>query len=251
MKTIKKGHKSQLVTRLQILLNQNLKPSPNLKPDGDFGKKTYEVVIQFQKLKKLKPDGIVGNMTWDALGQIITKEVAENVALNVNAPWYDIAKAELGVRENSKVNKHNARIIEYHATTTLKAQTDEIPWCSSFVNWVVTQAAYKGTNNALAKSWLDWGAKITAPVQGDIVVIKKKKTGSDSSTGSSTGYHVAFFDSKSATHIRLLGGNQRDSVKYSTFNLSRYEVKGYRRPITKKINLPAQNTINVKRVLVA
>lgn len=67
----------------------------------------------------------------------------------------------------------------------------------------------------------------------------------------STGYHVIFFDSKSATHIRLLGGNQRDSVKYSTFNLTRYEVKGYRRPITKVIILPAVNTVVVNRVLVA
>lgn len=251
MKTIRKGNKSQLVTRLQILLNQSLTPSPNLKPDGDFGKKTYEVVIQFQKLKKLKVDGIVGNKTWDALGQNTSKTVAENTDLNVTAPWYDIAKAELGVRENSKVNKHNARIIEYHATTTLKAQTDEIPWCSSFVNWVVTQSGYKGTNNALAKSWESWGAKAVSPVKGDIVIIKKKVSGSDKSTGSSTGYHVAFFDSKSATHIKLLGGNQRDSVKYSTFNLSRYEVKGYRRPITKVITLPAINTIVVNRVLVA
>ena len=251
MKTIRKGCKNQLVTRLQILLNQSLKPSPNLKPDGDFGKKTYEVVIQFQKLKKLNPDGVVGNKTWNALGQNFTKEVAENVTLSVKAPWYDVAKAELGVRENSKVNKHNARIIEYHATTTLNAKTDEVPWCSSFVNWVITQSGYKGTNNALAKSWLDWGAKVIAPVQGDIVVIKKKTKGSDSSTGTSTGYHVAFFDSKSATHIRLLGGNQRDSVKYSTFNLNRYDIKGYRRPLTKIITLPAVNTITVNRVLVA
>ena len=239
------------MTRLQILLNQNLKPSPNLKVDGDFGKNTYEVVIKFQKLKNLKPDGIVGNKTWDALGQNILKTVAENVILNVTAPWYDVAKAELGVRENSKINKHNARIIEYHATTTLAAKTDEIPWCSSFVNWVIIQSAYKGTNNALAKSWLDWGAKVITPIQGDIVILKKKKTGSDKITGSSTGYHVAFFDSKSATHIRLLGGNQRDRVKYSTFNLSRYEVLGYRRPFTKILSAPVLNKINVNRVLVA
>lgn len=251
MKTIRKGLKSQLVTRLQILLNQNLKPSPNLKSDGDFGNKTHEVVIQFQKLKNLKPDGVVGDKTWNALGQNISKTVAESVVLSTTAPWYDVAKAELGVRENSKVNKHNVRIIEYHATTTLKAKTDEVPWCSSFVNWVITESAYKGTNNALARSWLDWGAKVTAPVQGDVVVIKKKTTGSDNSTGSSTGYHVAFFDSKSATHIRLLGGNQRDSVKYSTFNLSRYDVKGYRRPSTKILTVPVLNSVMVTRVLVA
>ncbi|MFK5912878.1 MAG: TIGR02594 family protein [Woeseiaceae bacterium] len=250
MKTIRKGNQSQLVTRLQILLNQNLTPSPKLVPDGDFGKKTYDVVVQFQKLKNLKTDGVVGDKTWYALGQNISTTVAESVVLSATAPWYDVAKAELGVREKSKVNKHNSRIIEYHATTTLKAKTDEIPWCSSFVNWVITESAYKGTNNALAKSWLKWGVKVIAPVKGDIVVIKKKSSGSDKSTGSSSGYHVAFFDSKSATHIRLLGGNQRDKVKYSTFNLSRYEVKGYRRPVIKIISIPTVNII-INRFLVA
>ena len=241
MKTLGKGNKNQLVTRLQILLNQSINPSPNLKADGDFGKKTLKAVIQFQNLKKLKADGIVGNKTWNALEQNIKKEITENIGLSVMAPWYDIAKAELGVRENSRKDIHNARILEYHATTTLKATTDEIPWCSSFVNWVVIQSGYKGTNNALAKSWLNWGAKVTTPVQGDVVIIKKKSNGSDNGTGSSTGYHVAFFDSKSATHIRLLGGNQRDSVKYSTFNLSRYEIKGYRRPLSKVILPPGVN----------
>ena len=251
MKTLRKGQKNQLVTRLQILLNQKLTPSPNLKPDGNFGSKTFDIVQQFQIINKLTSDGIVGNKTWAALGQDVLKTVSDNVVLNLTAPWYDIAKAELGIRENGKVNKHTKRIIEYHSTTTLGAKTDEIPWCSSFVNWVVTQSLYKGTNNALAKSWLSWGAKVTTPIQGDIVVIKKIVKSSDKSTGSSTGYHVAVFDSKSTTHIRLLGGNQRDSVKYSTFNLSRYEVKGFRRPYIKVITVPVPVTSNINRVLVA
>jgi len=158
------------------------------------------MVVQFQKINKLESDGVVGMKTWNALGQNISKIVAENIMLNITAPWYDVAKAELGTRENSKVNKHNMRIVEYHSTTTLGAKTDEIPWCSSFVNW---------------------GVKVTTPIQGDIVILKKKVLKTDKGTGSSTGYHVAFFVSKSPTHIRLLGGNQRDSVKYSIFSLSR------------------------------
>ena len=50
-------------------------------------------------------------------------------------------------------------------------------------------------------------------------------------TGSSSGFHVGFFISLSATHIRILGGNQGDQVKYSDFSLASYEVKGYRRPL--------------------
>ena len=55
MKTLRKGQKDQLVTRLQILLNQKLTPSPNLKPDGDFGIRTYDIVKQFQKINSTKP----------------------------------------------------------------------------------------------------------------------------------------------------------------------------------------------------
>jgi hypothetical protein len=46
---------------------------------------------------------------------------------------YEIAKAELGTTEVPGT-QNNPRILEYHATTTLKATTDEVPWCSSFVN---------------------------------------------------------------------------------------------------------------------
>ena len=58
-------------------------------------------------------------------------------------------------------------------------------------------------------------------------MIQQKKKGSDLATGSATGYHIAFYVSSTATHVRLLGGNQSDSVKYGNFSLSAYDVKGY------------------------
>jgi uncharacterized protein (TIGR02594 family) len=141
-----------------------------------------------------------------------------------------IAQAELGIHENALPGQHNQRIIEYHKTTTLKAKTDETPWCSAFVNWVITTSGFKGTNSALAKSWLNWGKKLDNPVFGAITIIKRKSAGSDAATGSSTGYHVAFYTSATEGRVRLLGGNQSDQVKYSNFSLSKYDVKGYRLP---------------------
>jgi len=61
-------------------------------------------------------------------------------------------------------------------------------------------------------------------------VIRLKKKGQDAATGSATGNHIAFYLSATATHGCLLGGNQSDSVKYSNFSLSAYDVKGYRWP---------------------
>ena len=222
------------VQMLQRLLNSLVVPPPRLKEDGDFGAKTDAALKRFQQQSGLVPDGIVGPKTWTALG---IKQHASKPAPNAEVPqpqekrdWMQIAEGELDVHENSLPGQHNKRIVEYHQTTTLAASTDEVPWCSSFVNWAMTKSGNKGTNSAAAASWLGWGEGLTAPQKGAVTVIRQKKAGKDSATGSATGNHVAFYVSSTATHVRLLGGNQSDSVKYSNFSLSAYEVKGYRWP---------------------
>ena len=142
--------------------------------------------------------------------------------------WLEIAEGEVGQKEVK--GGENPRIIEYHASTSLKAREDEIPWCASFVNWCVTQAGLIGTNSAAAISWASWGERITEPVAGCIVVIRQRKKGTDQATGSSSGNHVAFFNRIENGYIYLLGGNQGDSVKVSGFNLKSYDVVAYRWP---------------------
>jgi len=142
--------------------------------------------------------------------------------------WYDIAVGEIGEKEVR--GGENPRILEYHASTTLHAREDEIPWCSSFVNWCITQAGLKGTNSAAAISWAPWGESLAEPVKGCIVVIRQKFTGKDGKTGSASGNHVAFFDRIENGRIYLLGGNQSDSVKVSSFGLASYSVVAYRWP---------------------
>jgi uncharacterized protein (TIGR02594 family) len=231
MLILRKGSSGADVTRLQHLLNSAFNPSPKLQEDGDFGDKTHAAVIRFQQVRSLTQDGTVGPQTWNALGQRISSPPSQpSAAPTAVASWMATAVAELGVHEESLPGQHNRRIIEYHSTTTLRATDDETPWCSSFVNWVMKTAGYRGTNSAAAKSWLDWGIKLTTPQNGAIVVIKRKKSGTDHATGSSSGFHVGFWVSETSTHIRLLGGNQSDQVKYSNFSLSGYEVKGYRWP---------------------
>ncbi|HVZ36202.1 MAG TPA: TIGR02594 family protein [Polyangiaceae bacterium] len=130
-------------------------------------------------------------------------------------------------KENSLPGQHTQRILDYHATTTLKATTDEVPWCSSFVNWVMIQANLRGTGSAAAKSWMNWGHELSAPRSGAVVVIKKKNATSDASTGSATGFHVGFYISSTPTSVRILGGNQSNQVRFSTFSLEKWDVKGY------------------------
>lgn len=251
MQTLKIGVAGNDVIKLQILLNGYLGEIVKLKNDGHFGKRTEEAVILFQKKNNLNDDGIVGDKTWRALlgnekMHIKPRSVVDTVS---NTPWYDIAQAEMGVKEILGASKNNHRIIEYHATTSLGAKTDEVPWCSSFVNWVMKQAGIEGTNNALAKSWETWGNAVTTPIKGDVVVIKRKNENQDAQTGSSTGYHVGFYVTSNKLVITILGGNQGNSVKKSNFLLRSYEVIAYRRPLTSTLGVPLQTVPMLARAV--
>jgi uncharacterized protein (TIGR02594 family) len=140
----------------------------------------------------------------------------EEIAMSMPT-WYVVAEAEIGTKEVK--GGENPRILEYHATTTLKATEDEVPWCSSFVNWCMIQGGFAGTNSAAARSWLAWGEQIKQAEPGCVVVLKR---GSSETAG-----HVGFFAGFSGPdRIRVLGGNQSDSVKFSSYPVS--DVLSYR-----------------------
>jgi len=142
--------------------------------------------------------------------------------------WMEIAEDEIGIKEVK--GGENPRILEYHASTTLKAKEDEIPWCAAFVNWCLVKAGCKTTNSAAAISFATLGERLTSPKEGCVVVIRQRKSGQDQATGSSSGNHVAFFQKIADNRIYLLGGNQSDQVKVSSFGLSSYDVVAYRWP---------------------
>jgi uncharacterized protein (TIGR02594 family) len=135
-----------------------------------------------------------------------------------DSPWLDVAFKEIGVKEVAGLTD-NPRILEYAATTTLRAQSDEVPWCSSFANWVFKQCAIKGTDSAAARSWLNWGQECSARV-GALVVLKR---GDSSFQG-----HVGFVVDIGPIFVSVLGGNQSDQVKVSKF--LKTKVIGYRWP---------------------
>ena len=152
--------------------------------------------------------------------------------------FYNIARGELGTVEMRGEMEHNDRILKYLATCdnigNWGKSRDETPWCSAFVNWVILEAGIPkehAPNDARAIAWLEWGMEIAQPQRGCIAVIRRKRRGPDAATGSSTGNHVAFFDKPGTGAIWLLGGNQRNSVRFSQYKLARYDVLSYRAPL--------------------
>ncbi len=142
------------------------------------------------------------------------------------APWFDIAKAEVGVKEIVG-DEDNPRVLEYLRSTSIGkwgAGRDETPWCSAFVNWCIEEAGLEGTNSAMARSWLGWGIELEGPKPGCVVILKR---------GDPPSAHVTFFESPADVgmiRMNLLGGNQRNKVGTNEYPKSR--VLGYRWPAT-------------------
>jgi len=137
-------------------------------------------------------------------------------------PWMDLANHELGQSEVPGV-QDNPRIVEYHSVTTLKATDDETPWCSSFVSWVLEKSGYKSTQDAWARSYLNYGTKLDKPKYGCLVIYDR---------GAGKG-HVHFYVREDAEYIYGIGGNQDNTVKLKAYPKS--AVLGYRWPVAKAL----------------
>ena len=156
-----------------------------------------------QQGAKLDPDGWLGNETKKAISSL-------------NIPYYlKVALLEVGTKEiHGTLN--NPRIIEYHKVSG-GFSNDEVPWCGSFVNWVMLQSNYDTVKTpARAKSWLNFGIETDYPMPGAIAV--KSRTGDKSRTGNG---HVCFVlgynqDGK----LLCVGGNQNDEVNIKAYDKS-------------------------------
>lgn len=165
------------------------------------------------------------------LGVSIHSNLAEN-NIQIDVPtWMKIAMREEGVSEVSGPG-NNPRILEYHASTTLRradARKDSTAWCSSFVNWCMEQARLTGTDSAWARSWDGWQEAINTPKVGCIVVFSRKNDNTD-------GGHVGFFLSETVSTIEILGGNQGNKVSRSSYPKNgrkgkfKYNLLSYRWP---------------------
>ncbi len=134
---------------------------------------------------------------------------------NYNGQILKVAIEELGQKE-IQGEKSNKQVVKYHAyaredNDLSKGLADDVPWCSSFVCYVLENSGLGSTNSMAARSYLDWGkSTMGKALPGDIVVFWR---------GSKDGWqgHVGFYVDETDSFIYVLGGNQNDSV-----NITRY-----------------------------
>ena len=117
--------------------------------------------------------------------------------------WVEPALKELGNKEVSGPGS-NPRILEYLKTVNINDNSDEIPWCSAFVNFIMKNNWIHGTDKANARSWMDFGLASEKQI-GAIIVLER---GTESWMG-----HVGFLmDWKDDGRNLILSGNHNDRV---------------------------------------
>lgn len=160
-------------------------------------------VVVLQKFLKsnninVAVDGWFGNQTLGAIDKL-------------NVPNYvKIALMEVGVKEIVG-KRHNKEVLKYHAVSG-GFSTDEVPWCGSYVNWVMLQDGHATVRYpARAKSWLKFGISVDEPIIGAIAV--KSRSG---------GGHVTFVLGRDEATKKLycLGGNQNNEVNMALYKQS-------------------------------
>lgn len=138
-------------------------------------------------------------------------------------PWLLAAERELGVAEKPGPAA-DTRILLYHAHTTLDAKSDEVAWCSSFMNFVTDSVGIDGTNSAAARSWLSWGTEIDLLKYGCFCVFRR---------GSGGQGHIALGIAWDQSTILCLGGNQSNRVCVAP--QAREKLIGIRWPTTAQL----------------
>lgn len=126
------------------------------------------------------------------------------------------AISQIGVGEIAG-KKSNKQIENYHRYSTIKndrGMNESVPWCASFVCWVLEVCSLESTNSKLARSYEKWGVWVTdVPLPGDVVTFWRKSKRS--------GYgHVGFYFRQDDKYVWVLGGNQNNEV-----NVTKYRKK--------------------------
>ena len=159
----------------------------------------------------------------------------------VEPRWMPWARSQIGVKE--VVGPRHSSVImgwvqELGAKTLgVKVNDDETPWCGTFAAIVMKRAGLPAPLIAVrASQWGrggKWGRELLGPRPGCILVFTRNGGG-----------HVGFYVGETATHYRVLGGNQSNSVSLTWIEKGRLAEGGMRWPSS--VPLPPEQRVWLK-----
>jgi uncharacterized protein (TIGR02594 family) len=160
----------------------------------------------------------------------IVEHVTRRRTMDVTAYW--LAERYVGTREIPGTLHHPA-IMAMLTLDMAWPESDEVPWCSAFVNWIAWHLRLPRSKSLLARSWLGVGTPVQpalAEVGFDVVVLQRGSGQQPGPEDMTAPGHVGLFAGLDGGRVLLLGGNQADAVNVSPY--SRERILGIRRLLT-------------------
>lgn len=120
------------------------------------------------------------------------------------------------VAERREPGADHPMVVWAHGTTSLGESPDEVPWCSSGLNWAAMIAGLERSGSAAARSWSTVGLARNlgqAYPKNDVVVFRR---GNNPEAG-----HVAAYLGCIGDAVWVVGANQSDNITVASFPVSR------------------------------
>lgn len=198
--------------------------------DGVHGRAVITAIERFQRAAGIRVTGVADDATVAALradrpgGASASRDAP---AIPRDPVWLREARRFMGLKEIAGA-KSNPTIMgwakRFGGWIANYFTNDDIPWCGLFVGHVVAVTLPREklpTNPLGALQWAKFGRELSVPALGAILVFTR-----------SGGGHVGFYVGETATHYRVLGGNQLNSVSITQIEKQRLVIGGIRWPTT-------------------
>lgn len=137
--------------------------------------------------------------------------------MNTNA--FQIAQRFIGTREVPGA-VDNPAVVAMLRLDAEWPESDEVPWCSAFVNYVAWLLRLPRSKSLRARSWLRVGIPIQlgeAVPENDVVILKRGRGNQPGPEVINAPGHVGLFAGYEPNLVSILSGNQSNSVNVSVY----------------------------------
>ncbi len=136
-----------------------------------------------------------------AFGALSTVPASANTC---SFPCFDGAEAQSGGGGGSSAVAVAKRYLGTNPTRRSRR------WCAEFMNMVERKVGRRGTGSAMARSFANYGRRVSNPRPGDIAVLSRRGGG-----------HVGYVMSVQGNKVKLISGNHGRKVGIGTYPRSR------------------------------